>query len=228
MPRRYDAELPNFTRTLLFDFDYTLADSSEAVVECFNAGLAGIGLPAAGAEEIKRTIGLSLPDSLARVAGEEHRPHAEEFRRCWRALSDEIMVDLTRVFEPVPGMAKALRAEGRRLGVVSTKWRCRIEEVFARDDLSAMFDVIVGGDDVERHKPDPEGIHAALRSMRSTVEEALYIGDSVTDAEAARRAGVRFVAVLSGMTPSGELAAFEPLAILEHVGELPALVESLT
>ncbi len=67
-------------QVVLFDFDYTLADSSTAVVECCNAALKGIGLLPAQPERIHRTIGLSLPDTLASLAGEEHRHRAEEFR----------------------------------------------------------------------------------------------------------------------------------------------------
>lgn len=214
-------------RAVLFDFDYTLADSSEAVVECFNAGLAGIGLPPAAPDAIRRTIGLTLPDSLAQVAGEAHRARSDEFRRHWRELSDRIMVRKTRLLPPVRGAVADLRGRGVRLGVVSTKWRCRIEETFARDRLTNSFEVIVGGDDVASHKPDPEGIRLALKRLEVSPAEALYVGDSIVDAEAAERAGVPFAAVLSGMTEEAAFGAFRRAAILEHMGLLPDWLSSL-
>ncbi|MEZ5363035.1 MAG: HAD hydrolase-like protein [Bryobacterales bacterium] len=87
------------TQAVLFDFDYTLADSSDAIVECFNTALVGIGLPKADTLAIRRTIGLSIPESLARVAGPDYSHRAEEFRLHWRRRSDEIMVEWTRVYE---------------------------------------------------------------------------------------------------------------------------------
>ena len=90
-------------QTLLFDFDYTLADSSTAVVKCANRALKGLGFETASPDAIRRTIGLSLPDTLAALAGEEHRPKASEFRRLWRELSDRIMVKETRL---LPGVVE--------------------------------------------------------------------------------------------------------------------------
>ena len=213
-------------RAILFDFDYTLADSSDAVVLCFNAGLRGIGLPEADPVAIKRTIGLSIPEALVAVAGEEHLPREQEFRARWRALSNEIMVDMTRVYDAVPGTARSLAEGGYRLGVVSTKWRSRIEETFAREGLGAYFELVVGGDDVAVHKPDPEGLRQALDKMRLAPEDVVYVGDSIADGEAARRAGVAFVGVLTGMTERETLEQFAPLAVVGDVGALVGLTQS--
>ncbi len=211
-------------RTILFDFDYTLADSSEAIIDCFNVGLAGMGLPAAEPDAIRATIGLNLEDSLVAVAGEGFRARALEFRRLWRERSDVIMVDLTRL---LPGVAETIDSLGDRgfeLGVVSTKYRCRIEEVFDRTGLRHRFGSIVGGDDVRTHKPDPEGLLLSLERMRVRPEEALYVGDNVVDAEAAHRAGVGFVGVLSGVTPAERLRQWDCVAVVETVADLPDIL----
>lgn len=207
-------------RAILFDFDYTLADSSQGITTCFQAGLKGIGLPPADPEAIRRTIGKTLPDSLAEVAGESYRDQAYEFRRHWRAMSNRVMVAQTKLFEPVPDTLAALRARGRRMGIVSTKWRRPIEDVLALHGLRDHFEQIIGGDDVESHKPHPEGLQAALTGMRLGAQDAVYVGDSVVDGETAARAGVAFVAVLTGATAQEELEAFEPVAVLRDVGEL--------
>ncbi len=211
-------------RAALFDFDYTLADSSDAIIECFNAGLSGLGLAAADPHAIRRTIGWPIPDSLAQVVGEEHRSRADEFREHWRRRSDQIMVDRTRLLDPTPGAVRRMSAGGLRLGIVSTKWRQRIVDVLTRDGLLEPFEVVVGGDEVTRLKPDPEGLHLALDRLALEPSDAVYVGDSVADARAAHQAGVAFVAVLSGVTAADELAAWEPAAIVAHVGELPAFL----
>jgi phosphoglycolate phosphatase len=213
-------------KTVLFDFDYTLADSSEAVVECFNTALVGIGLEKAPADAICRTIGLSIPESLARVAGEAHLPRAEEFRLHWRRRSDEVMVEWTRMFDYTPGAIEELRAAGLALGIVSTKWRSRILSTLERNGLQGRFDVIVGGEDVENHKPHPEGLLTAAARLSASQEEVLYVGDTVADARAAEAAGMKFVAVLSGMTREAEFGDFPRAAVLDNVGGLPELLRT--
>ncbi len=214
---------PRF-QAALFDFDYTLADSSDAIISCFNAGLAGLGLPAAESDAIRRTIGMSIPESLALVAGEEHRARADEFREHWRRRSDRIMVDWTRMLDPAADAVKQLHDSGLRLGVVSTKWRQRIVDVLAREGLLERFEVVVGGDDVSRLKPDPEGLKTAVERLELRPADVVYVGDSVVDGEAAWRAGFAFIGVLSGVASAGELRRFEPLAIVDHVGELPGFL----
>ena len=213
-------------RAVLFDFDYTLADSSDAIVECFNTGLAGIGLPQAEPDAIRRTIGLSIPESLAQVAGREHLQRAEEFRLHWRRRSDEIMVEWTKVYDWTGQALDALGDAGLRLGIVSTKWRSRILSTLQHNGLQGRFEVVVGGEDVERHKPHPEGLLRAARDLGLEPSQALYVGDTVADAAAARAAGTPFVAVLSGMTVARAFAGHEPRALLRHIGELPDWLHS--
>ena len=68
-------------QSVIFDFDYTLADSSEGVIECANYALGRLGLPAASDDAIRHTIGLSLPNTLTALAGDEYAGHGEEFMR---------------------------------------------------------------------------------------------------------------------------------------------------
>ncbi len=213
-------------QTLLFDFDYTLADSSTAVVKCANRALKGLGFEPASPDAIRRTIGLSLPDTLAALAGEEHRPKASEFRRLWRELSDRIMVKETRL---LPGVVEALlplRENGLKMGIVSTKYRSRIEAVLDREGSGHLFDTIVGGEDVKEHKPHPEGLMQALAQLGSSAATAWYIGDSTVDALAAEGAGVEFIAVLTGVTTEAELASYEPKAVVRSLSELQGLLNA--
>lgn len=117
------------------------------------------------------------------------------------------------------------KARGSKLGIVSTKYRFRIEDTLARQGLRDSFDLIVGFEDVKETKPHPEGLLAACRLLGVSLDEALYAGDSLVDAEAARRAGIRFAAVLHGRTEAHEFATYEPLAIMEDLCPLLELVK---
>ena len=205
---------------MIFDFDYTLADSSRGVLECINHAFKGMDLPKVAAEDAQRTIGLSLPNILVTLAGMEQEGRAGEFARLFVERANEVMTDQTSIFEEVPEVIKRLKDEGVNLGIVSTKFRRRIEEILGRIDMLEPFDIIVGGEDVSRHKPDPEGLLVAIERLGGSPSGSLYVGDSVTDAETARRAGVPFAAVLNGVTPREAFKDYPAYRILDNLGEL--------
>lgn len=208
-------------RSVIFDFDYTLADSSAGIVECVNYALRGLSLPTSSEDAIRHTIGMSLPRTLVALTSEGHADRAGEFQRLFMERADEVIHDATRLFEFVPSLLDSLSRHGITLGIVSTKFRRRIEAVLRRDNLTGRFEVIVGGEDVEALKPDPTGLLRAAARLGGNVDCCLYVGDSVTDGETAQRAGVPFAAVLSGVTERDAFAQYEPVTVLGCAGDLP-------
>jgi len=208
-------------KAILFDFDYTLADSSRGVVRCVNGALRDLGLPAALPEAIYPTIGMSLADTFVSLAGPDHAVQSLEFARRFKQHADQVMADLTVLYPAVDPVMRALRRQGKKLGIVSTKFRYRIEGILQREGLRDRFDVIVGGEDVAAHKPDPEGLRRAMADLHCPPPQVLYVGDSLIDAETARRAGVSFVAVLSGVTGRSEFAGYPDIGIIESLAQLP-------
>lgn len=214
--------LPRFS-AVIFDFDYTLADSSRGVLECINHALRNIGLPTASPEDINKTIGMSLPDTLVSLAGAEYESMSGEFFRLFIEKADEVMAELTVIYEEAPSVIRHLKAKGIFLGIVSTKFRYRIEAILGRAGFLETFDIIVGGEDVSRHKPDPEGLLMAIEGLGSP-QSTLYVGDSISDAEAARRAGIPFAAVLSGVTLREAFEEYPVYRFLENLSELVDII----
>ncbi len=210
---------------ILFDFDYTLADSSRAVVECVNVAFDNMGLPRSEADAIRRTIGLSLPETFRVLCGRDGDARVEEFRSHFRERSNEIMVDWTEFLPGTAAVLEELAGRSLKLGIVSTKYRFRIEATLRRDGLLRLFETIVGGDDVPEFKPDPSGLMMAASQLGLGLDDLIYVGDSVTDAEAARRAGMRFVAVLTGPTRSAEFDSHSPVAVLKNLDEIPHILD---
>jgi phosphoglycolate phosphatase len=211
-------------QAVIFDFDYTLADSSRGVVECINFALQSLGLPSSPAETVCQTIGLSLSDTFVHLVGESAAAQSDEFARLFVERADEVMADLTILLESVPETVAALKRQGLDLGIVSTKFRYRIESILRREGLLDAFDAIVGGEDVQSHKPNPEGLRLALERLRRSPLNCVYVGDTVVDAQAAALAGVPFVAVLSGPTSREAFGAYDALGVLEHVRDLPGWI----
>ena len=206
---------------VVFDFDYTLADSSHGVIECINFALGEMGLDHVSYEAACRTIGLSLSATFLAL-GEHHEPHrCNEFHQLFIRRADDVMVNLTNLYDSVPATIDVLRQRGLRLGIVSTKYRRRINEVLIREALLDRFQIVIGGEDVEEHKPHPQGLLRAIDELKCPTPSVLYVGDSVVDAEVARRAGVPLVVVLTGTTSRDEFDNYDPLAMLDSISELP-------
>jgi phosphoglycolate phosphatase len=211
-------------RAILFDFDYTLADSSAGVIDCIGYALRQLRLPGVPDDVACRTIGLSLPDTLTALAGQQPVEVSEAFARLFVKRADQVMADKTVVFPGVREALAPLEERGLALGVVSTKYRYRIERILRREGLLEPFSVIVGGEDVSRHKPDPESLCLALDRLGLRPVEVWYIGDSLADATAAQRAGMPFVAVLSGTTPRETFEEYGVHRVIGTLAELPGLV----
>ncbi|MFZ0774222.1 MAG: HAD-IA family hydrolase [Candidatus Sulfotelmatobacter sp.] len=209
---------------IIFDFDFTLVDSSQGIVECVGYALQELGLPIPPAERVLDTIGLTLNETLRCLTGQGGSDMTARFTRCFHHRADQVMDRLTTIYEGVPTVMQSLRRANIPAGVVSTKLNYRIRSILKRNDLEDFFDVIVGADNVASSKPDPEGLLFALRSLGVNPSAALYVGDHIVDAEAAERAEVGFVAVLSGRHPRNQFEKVPHAAILETVRQLPVFL----
>jgi phosphoglycolate phosphatase len=215
-------------RSVVFDFDYTLADFTPGVIECMNYALEHMGLPTADDDAIQKMIGVPLEETFRELAGEREDMSFEEFRRLFVERSDRVMMKSLRLFDQVPQVVRSLRAHGLTLGILSTKHRYRIQDVLLRERLIDAFAVVVGGDDVATHKPDPAGLQLAVTRLHRLSSEVVYVGDSTVDAETARRAAVPFVAVLSGPTRREDFAIYSRLTVIDDLAQLPRLVLGLS
>jgi phosphoglycolate phosphatase len=210
--------------SVIFDFDYTLADSSAGEVECVNYALRAMNLPPAANSDIHTMIGVSLPETFRRLTREANQTRPDEFVELFIKRADEVMLNYIVLFDSVRPAVKQLIANGLTLGIVSTKYHRRIEAFLKREKLTDVFNIIVGGEDVTAHKPDPTGLLMALDKLGKPPSQSIYVGDSVVDAETAQRAGVPFVAVLSGVTLKEAFRNYTPLAVIDNLRSLPTLI----
>ena len=209
-------------KAVVFDFDYTLADSSQGATECIRYALERLGLSTVSYERACQTIGLSLPDTFRELTGRPQGEQSDAFARLFVERAEKVMAAGTVLFDSVPRTVHTLHARGIALGIVSTKYRRRIETILAREGLMDAFDVIVGGEDVAQLKPDPEGLHVAVETLGA--RRPLYVGDSRTDAQTAQRAGVPFVAALTGVTTRDAFVGYDVVGFVDSLDELPDLI----
>jgi phosphoglycolate phosphatase len=186
-----------------------------------NYALSSLDLGPVEPDQVRRTIGLPLGKTLEYLTGLTDPDLQERFRVLFVEQADRVMVEQTDLIEGVVPALDALREQGMGLGIVSTKYRYRIESILRRHGALDCIDTIVGGEDTATSKPDPEGLHQALKALRVSAADAVYVGDHPVDAEAASLASVPFVGVLSGTAEPNDFRPFPHIAILAAAPELP-------
>lgn len=192
----------------MFDFDLTLADSSEAILMCFKHTLAEFGYPIPDDSVIFNTIGLTLAEAFDILTGVENNPKREEMRKVYVKKADEVMVRHTYFYDNVLAILQTLQNAGVKVGILSTKYRYRIEDTFAQQAGSFPYDEIIGGEDVENAKPSPDGLELMVERLGVDKADILYVGDSYIDAQTAQNAGVDFAGVLTGSTTREDFSKY--------------------
>lgn len=207
-------------QTYLFDFDYTLADSSRGIVICFRNVLERHHHTGISDGQIKRTIGKTLVESFSILTGIQDAETLEEYRKEYVKEADRFMTVNTRLFPETAVVLQALKEKGAQIGIISTKYRYRIMELMSHAIPQDVIALVVGGEDVKTAKPSPEGVFLALERLNAEKSSTLYIGDSTVDAETARNAGIDFAGVLHGTTTEEELKAYPHVSVIRDLTEL--------
>lgn len=206
---------------ILFDFDYTLADSSEGIIASVNHALRTVGLPPAHPSSVRRMIGHSLEDTFACFVDSSDTALIARCKELFMEFADTgAMVKNTVILDGVRTTLEHLFDSFYTLGIVSTKRRSTIEDTLEVHDLMDLFDVVVGYEDVRELKPKPEGLLKAIEDISASASDTVYVGDSLIDLEAGRQAGIPVIAVASGTTSYETLKARNPEMVLRYFTDL--------
>lgn len=208
----------------LFDFDYTLGDSTNGIVESVNFALSNMLFPPREREEIRYTIGMSLPETFTYLTGNTEERQGEEFTKWFREKADQVMTENTELLPDSAEVLSRLKSKGIRTGIVTSKYHYRISEILSKRSIRHLVDIIVGREDVTHAKPHPEALVTAMEKLGAHRENTLYVGDSTIDAKTAQSAHVGFIAVTTGTTKEEEFSHFPHAAVIRSLSELMELV----
>lgn len=211
-----------------FDFDYTLGDSTDSIVAGFQYGFERLGHPIPDRETVRGTIGYLLEDAYTMLTGDRDPERLARFRAYFLEVAKPRQRKETFLFPGAAELLQGLRAQGVRLGIVSTKTGETIEYIMDRLGLGDCLDFVIGSSDVKHHKPYPEGLEMALDRLGLPPERVLYCGDTVLDAEAAQRAGLEFAAVLNGTTPASAFDVWPHVFLARDLDALARFLEGRT
>lgn len=217
--------------TVIFDLDGTLADTSGDLIAAANACFIRLGHgavldPARDASTAFRGGRAMLTLGFERLGAAQARAEAEAQ---FHPFLDHYRDGIDRHTTLYPGAMQAvarLRALGLRVGICTNKPEALAELLLTRLGVRDAFDSLIGADTLPTRKPDPAPYVAAVRQAGGQVSRSLLIGDTVTDRDTARAAGVPCILVTFGPDGRG-VAALQPDALLDHFDALDGAVNRL-
>jgi phosphoglycolate phosphatase len=212
---------------VVFDLDGTLADTAPDLSAALNHALAQLGRPPIPAENVRHMVGHGARALLAKglaATGPVSGDLIEQGFPIFIEYYEAHIADHTRPFEGVEAALAALDARGVRLAICTNKLEGLTHDLIAALGWERRFDAIVGGDTLPQRKPDPAPVFEAI--ARAGGGRAAFVGDSISDTDAARAAGIPCVALTFGFSdrPADQLGAS---ALIDHYDQLLPTLERL-
>ena len=227
------------TGGLLFDFDGTLVDTFDDIVEGVQRARRRLGAGPLDPQEVRRHIGWGARHlmGLCHPTLDPQRPsqmpedgallpipseEIDEALRLFRQEYSRILLRQTHPYAGMPEMCRALARDGLSLAVISNKPERFVRQLLAGLALADPFQLIIGGDTLGCAKPDPEPLRRAAQRLGLPLRRCIMIGDGRLDLLAAHAAGIACCAVAWGLSSEEELIALGPA----HLARTPKDLEA--
>lgn len=192
-------------KTILFDLDGTLIDSTDAILNSFQGAFKILGLTPKNNEEIKNLIGHPL-EQMFRMLYPDKVNLSKEFVLAYREIYAQIYLEQTTLL-PKAKEALELGSEIADLGIVTTKGGKFTPILLDYLRVKKFFKTLITLEDVTNPKPSSEPIILALKRLNKTQENAYMIGDTILDIQAAISANITPLALTCGYGNENELKA---------------------
>ncbi|GHC19204.1 hydrolase [Kushneria pakistanensis] len=215
-------------RLIIFDWDGTLMDSADRIVDCMQRAGIDVGWPALSREAVRDIIGLGLPEAIARLCPGIDTEQAEHLRQRYvhHFMTAEREGPALPFFAGVEeGVARLKAAPGVKLAVATGKSRRGLDRIFAERCCGHWFDDSRTAD-MTRSKPDPRMLAELLETLDVPLNEAVMVGDSVHDMGMAQALGMDRVAVTWGVHDARQLGDFSPVYVATDFRELMSWLDT--
>ncbi|MCF0150568.1 MAG: HAD-IA family hydrolase [Firmicutes bacterium] len=211
-------------KAVLFDFDGTLIDTNQLVLDSWHNVYKAYGITPPADEVLTATFGQPLEDALAEFFPEYP---VEESARHYRSFQQDHFSGTARLYEGIPQLLQELKARGYLLAIVTSRLWASLKSNKYEFHQQDLFDAIVSQEDTDVHKPQPEPCLIALRKLGISPEEAIMVGDSRLDILCGKNAGCKTALVGWSVAFPPETATGEakPDHIIYHAQELLELLQ---
>ena len=217
-------------KLIAFDLDGTLVDSAPDIANAVNSMLNELGLPQRSVDEVRHYLGNGV-DWLAKrsLTGELWRePEPRLLEQALPRLLVHYADNNGQNTEVYPGAIELLelaKEQGIALACVTNKKGEFTLPLLDTLNLRQYFEIVISGDDFPERKPDPAPLHYIMRKMRVGPEETLMVGDSITDVQTGRAAGVAVAAVSYGYNHGDNITDADPDWVIDSLTELCTILQ---
>lgn len=206
---------------IIFDLDGTLIDSSEDIAWAVNKTLKQMRFEELSYQAIKERIGWGVKMLLQKALPEEKHNLLEEARAIFMGYYSSHLLVRTRLY---PGAAEVLQHfKDKKIAIATNKPLNLTEKILDELNILIYFRKVIGGDGVQNKKPAPEAIEIILKELNVLPKEAVFIGDSMIDIEAGKKAGVITIGAAYGFRGRQELEEAGADVVIEDIKELISL-----
>jgi HAD superfamily hydrolase (TIGR01509 family) len=207
---------------VVFDFDGTLVDSMKMIFEALNETLSRRHLPTISLDLLGRMAGRPISDILnAEMTVPEPIIKAVE-KDVFNAYT-EFCRTSCQLLPNVVSTLKALKSKEVKLGLLTTTPSKPLKAVIKQLAIGKYFDIMLAKGDA-KSKPDPDGLRQIITEFGIGKDECLYVGDSPIDVLTGKAAGVRTIAITTGVTTIEQLKEKIPDDIIADVKQLLSFV----
>ncbi len=212
---------------IVFDFDGTLIDASQAICHSFNGALRQRRYEEWPEDSIRRMIGRPLTEMFARATG---RIDAEEIEALIQAYRDQFLPSCVAGSRALPGTVDVVKHFSPRipLAIATSRHSAGAVRILQGLGLMSHFSAIVGLEQVENPKPHPESVIMALQQVEVRPHKAVMVGDTMDDIRAGKEAGALSVGVTSGSFSRRQLEEAGADFVLQRISGLIGLVREVS
>ena len=210
---------------VIFDFDGTLFDTVNDVIDNLNQSLNHFGYPSMTDEEVKRFLGngaLNLIEDCIGLKATEEKVH--ECLEYYNHVYDNSVSPKTKPFFNIVEVLQKLRQRGYKLFVLSNKPQKTLERVLSIKLKDFVFDRVIGGDKDRKLKPDPESTLKLLEEENILPKNCYFVGDGETDVLTSINAKTNGIAVLWGYRTKEVLQNFGAKVFAKTPNDLLTLI----
>ncbi len=230
MPAFQRVNLLGPDHTIIFDLDGTLVDTAPDLCRALNHVLEKHKRPTVDEETVRAYVGRGALKLIERGISDNGKlPDRALLKRLEADFLVYYQANIARQSRPFPGAIRALTTfadRGALLGVCTNKREALSRQLLQELDLLRFFPAILGADTLDVRKPNPKHILETIKRLGGDPNKSVMVGDSETDVEAARNAGVPIIVVSFGYTSQnpGRLGGDR---LIDHFDELESAVEEL-
>ena len=210
----------NTYKTYIFDLDGTLLDTLNDLHASCNYALRTHGMPERSLEEVRQFVGNGVKKLMERAIPDGlENPLFEETLQTFRQHYLLHNLDTTLPYPDIMEMLQQLKAQGKRIAVVSNKFYAATQDL-CKHFFGDTIQVAIGEREDIKKKPAPDTVLEALRQLQVTRQDAVYVGDSEVDVETARNSGIPCISVLWGFRSKSFLLSHGATMFIETPNEL--------